>query len=104
MKSTPGSERATPLHGQVWFVPSSRNWFSFVPEPAADTVVVVPLDGDVGEMAGADRSMSNMLDRRVGIPLTSPPNRVANPGSRVSSLDPCPSTTMDSEPATLSTT
>ena len=53
MKSTPGSDRATPLHGQVKFVPSNRNWFSFVPEPNAETVVAVPLDGDVGETPGA---------------------------------------------------
>ncbi len=43
MKSTPGSARATPLHGQVKLVPSIRNWFSLVPEPNADTVVAVPL-------------------------------------------------------------
>ena len=52
MKSTPGSARATPLHGQVKFVPSIRNWFSLVPEPNADTVVAVPLDGEVGEIPG----------------------------------------------------
>ena len=40
MKSMPGSDRATPLHGQVKFVPSKRNRFSLVPEPNADTVVV----------------------------------------------------------------
>jgi hypothetical protein len=53
MKSTPGSDRAMPLHGQVKFVPSMRNWFSLVPEPNADTVVVVALDGEVGETPGA---------------------------------------------------
>ena len=47
MKSTPGSDRATPLQGQVVLVPSIRNWFSFVPEPNAEIVVTVPLDGDV---------------------------------------------------------
>ena len=40
MKSTPGSDRATPLHGHVKFVPSMRNWFSLVPEPNADTLLV----------------------------------------------------------------
>ena len=39
MKSTPGSARATPLHGQVKFVPSIRNLFSLVPEPNAEMVV-----------------------------------------------------------------
>jgi hypothetical protein len=38
MKSTPGSDRATPLHGQVVFRPSMRNWFSLVPEPNAEIV------------------------------------------------------------------
>ena len=52
MKLMPGSERATPLHGHVKFVPSMRNWFSLVPEPNADTVVEVPLEGDVGEIPG----------------------------------------------------
>src|SRR5215208_6367112 len=58
MKSTPGSERAAPLQGQVVFVPSIRNWFSLVPEPNAEIVVTVPLDGDVAqriEHAGAPR-------------------------------------------------
>ena len=40
-----------PLHGQVKFVPSIRNWFSFVPDPNADTVVTVPLDVEVRTLA-----------------------------------------------------
>ena len=52
MKSMPGSDRAIPLHGQVMFVPSMRNWFSLVPEPNAETVVVVPLDGEVARSRG----------------------------------------------------
>src|SRR5437870_175272 len=105
MKSTPGSARAMPLHGHVKFVPSMRNWFSLVPDPDADTVVVVPLEGDVAETPGADLIESNMLDRRVGIPLrSSGPKRVAKPGSRASSRDPAPSTTTDSaRPANGST-
>ncbi len=71
MKSTPGSARATPLHGQVKFVPSIRNWFSLVPEPNADTVVEVALPGEVGETPGAARMKSNMLARRVGMALRS---------------------------------
>ena len=31
-------------------MPSKRNWFSLVPDPNADTVVTVPLAGEVGEM------------------------------------------------------
>ncbi|MEO7405462.1 MAG: hypothetical protein ABIZ92_00475 [Vicinamibacterales bacterium] len=106
MKSTPGSARAMPLHGQVKFVPSTRNWFSFVPEPNADTVVFVPFDGEVGDIPGVARTTSNMLARRVGMVLmSSRRNRVANPGSRASMLDPAPSTTMDSAtPFTLRTT
>src|SRR5438128_11721688 len=97
MKSTPGSARATPLHGQVKFVPSNRNWFSFVPEPNADTVVVVPLEGEVGEIPGVALIASNMLDRRVGIALrSSGPKRVPNPGFRASIRDPAPSTTIES--------
>jgi hypothetical protein len=46
----PGSERAIPMHGQVKFVPSIRNMLALIPEPNADTVVTVPLDGDVGEI------------------------------------------------------
>src|SRR5436190_22870221 len=71
MKSTPGSNRATPLHGQVVLVPSIRNWFSLVPEPNAEVVVAVPLDGDVGDTPGAARRKSNILARRVGIDLMS---------------------------------
>src|SRR5690242_18787951 len=94
MKSTPGSDRATPLHGQVVFVPSMRNWFSFVPDPKAETVVMVPLDGDVGEMPGAFLSGSNMLARRLGIVRrSSGPKRVPKPGSRASIRDAPPSTT-----------
>src|SRR5216683_2872780 len=97
MKSTPGSDRAIPLHGQVKFVPSMRNWFSLVPEPNTDTVVVVPLDGDVGEIPGAARIESNILARRVGIALrSSGPKRVPNPGLRASMREPAPSTTTDS--------
>src|SRR5215204_6701237 len=81
MKSMPGSDRARPLHGQVKLVPSKRNWFSLVPEPNADTVVAVPLEGDVGEIPGAARIQSNMLERRVGIAwMSSTPNLVERPG------------------------
>src|SRR5688572_12218148 len=81
MKSTPGSDRATPLHGHVKLVPSNRNWFSFVPEPNADTVAVVPLDGDVGDTPGAALMKSNMLARRVGmVRRSSDRKRVPNPG------------------------
>jgi hypothetical protein len=45
----------------VKFVPSIRNWFSFTPDPNDDTVLTVPLDGDVADTPGADRIMSNML-------------------------------------------
>ena len=38
------------LHGRVKFVPSKGNWFSLVPEPNAETVGTVPLDGDAGEI------------------------------------------------------
>src|SRR5690348_15512711 len=108
MKSTPGSDRATPLHGHVKFVPSIRNWFSFVAEPNAETVKEVPLapeDGDVGEIPGVALIKSNMLDRRVGIARNSSgPKRVPNPGSRASMREPAPSTTIDSDtPATLRT-
>src|SRR6476619_926752 len=97
MKSTPGSERATPLHGHVVFVPSIRNWFSLVPEPNAEIVVTVPLEGDVGETPGTFLSGSNMLERRVGIALrSSGPKRVRNPGSRASRSEPAPSTFTDS--------
>src|SRR6476619_513092 len=97
MKSTPGAERATPLHGQVVLVPSMRNWFSLLPDPKAEIVVVVPLDGEVAEMPGAARIQSNMLLRRVGIEaISSMPNRVLKPGSRASIREPAPSTPMDS--------
>jgi hypothetical protein len=77
-----------------------RKVFSLVPEPNADTVFTVPLDGDVGEIPGAARRKSNMLDRRVGIVRKSSwRNRVANPGSRTSILVPAPSTTIDSATA-----
>ena len=103
MKSMPGSARATPLHGQVKLVPSKRNWFSLVPEPNADTVVTVPLEGDVGEIPGAALIMSNMLDRRVGMARwSSGPKRVPKPGSLASMREPAPSTTTDSaKPAPL---
>jgi hypothetical protein len=71
MKSTPGSDRASPLHGQVKFVPSIRNMFSFVPEPNADTLLVATLPGEVGETPGAALMKSNMLNRRTGIALRS---------------------------------
>src|SRR6266851_2153690 len=99
MKSTPGSDRATPLHGHVKFVPSISHWFSLTPDPNADTVVVADaaLDGDVGEIPGAALMKSNMLMRRVGIlVMSSGPNRVASPGSRASIRDPAPSTEIDS--------
>ena len=67
MTSTLGSARETPAHGHVKLVPSIRNRFSLTPEPKADTVLTVPLDGDVGETPGAALIMSNMLKRRVGI-------------------------------------
>src|SRR6476620_173302 len=95
MKSIPGSDRAWPLHGQVKFVPSNRNWFSFVPEPNAEIEKTLPLDGDVGETPGAALIESNMLDRRTGIDgRVSGPKRVLNPLSRASS-QPVPSTTSE---------
>ena len=49
----------------------------------------VPLDGEVGEIAGAALMKSNMLARRVGIVLrSSGPKRVPNPGSRASMREP----------------
>src|SRR5712671_6629850 len=106
MKSMPGSDRATPLQGQVKFVPSIRNWFSFVPDPNAEMVVTVPLDGEVGDTPGAALIASNMLDRRVGMAASaSGPNRVPIPGLRASMREPAASTTIDSAiPATFSTT
>ena len=79
MKSTPGSVRATPLHGQVKFVPSTRNWFSLVPDPNADTVVTVPLDGEVGEIPGAALIKSNMPARRRDCPEVLEPEAGSEP-------------------------
>jgi hypothetical protein len=91
MKSTPGSDRASPLHGHVKFVPSTRNVFSLVPEPNADTLLVAPLPGAVAEMPGADLMKSNGPTRRVGIVLrSSGPKRVSIPLSRASMRDPAP--------------
>src|SRR6267142_2197027 len=91
MKSTPGSDRASPLHGQVKFVPSMRNVFSFVPEPNADTLLVETLPGDVGEIPGAALMKSNMLNRRTGIALrSSGPKRVSNPLPRASIRESAP--------------
>src|SRR3954447_1933819 len=97
MKSTPGSARATPLAGEVKFVPSIRNVFSLAPEPNADTSEFPPVPGEVAEMPGAAAMKSNMLERRVGIALmVSGPKCVPNPLPRASRLDPRPSTTTDS--------
>ena len=92
MTSTLGSARATPLRsGQVKFVPSMRNRFSLPPEPNADTVFTVPLDGEVGDTPGAALMASNMLYRRVGMALRySGPKRVSNPVPRASMRDPIP--------------
>src|SRR6187200_3714549 len=105
MTSTLGSARETPAHGHVKFVPSIRNRFSLPPDPKADTVLTVPLEGDVGEMPGAARIESNMLNRREGIvPRYSGPMRVSKPLVRTSIRDPGPSTTTDSAmPATFNT-
>ena len=54
--------RGVPVHGQVKFVPSMRNVFSLVPEPNADTVVTVPLEGEVA--AGA---VQGRQDLRVAV-------------------------------------
>ena len=106
MKSMPGSARASPLHGHVKFVPSMRNVFSFVPEPNADTLLLVPLAGDVGDTPGEALTKSNMLNRLAGMALrSSGPKRVSNPLPRASIREPAPSTTNDSsKPATLRTT
>src|SRR5262249_54636275 len=97
MKSTPGSDRASPLHGHVKFVPSIKNVFSLVPEPNADTLLVDMLPGEVGETPGAALTKSNILKRRVGIALrSSGPKRVSNPLPRASRREPEPSTTTDS--------
>src|SRR5258708_26321125 len=96
MKSMPGSDRAMPLHGQVKFVPSIKNWFSLVPEPNADTVLAMPVapeGGDVGEIPGAALINSHMLERRCGIALmASMPKRLPNPRSRPSMRHPGPRT------------
>src|SRR5262245_6685642 len=106
MTSTLGSARDTPAQGQVKFVPSMRKRFSLPPEPKADTVLTVPLEGDVGDTPGAALIASNMLKRRVGMDLRySDPKRVSNPLLRASIRDPDPSTTIDSEtPASFNTT
>jgi hypothetical protein len=44
-----------------------RKAFSLTPDPKDDTVLTVPLAGEVGDTPGADLIMSNMLKRRVGI-------------------------------------
>ena len=105
MTSTLGSARDTPAHGHVKFVPSMRNRFSLPPDPKADTVLTVPLVGDVGDTPGAARIESNMLKRRVGMVLRySGPMRVSMPLLRTSTRDPDPSTTTDSAtPARAST-
>src|SRR5207248_10512732 len=105
MTSTLGSARATPAHGHVKFVPSMRNRFSLPPDPNADTVFTVPLDGDVGDTPGAARIASNMLNRRVGIALRySGPNRLSNPLPRASMREPDPSTVIDAAtPASFKT-
>src|SRR4051812_48715090 len=105
MTSTLGSARDTPAHGQVKLVPSIRNRFSLPPEPNAETVFTVPLDGEVGDTPGAARIASNMLNRLVGTALRySGPNRVSNPLPRASIREPAPSTVIDSAtPASLKT-
>ena len=82
-----------------------RNKFSLTPDPKAETVLTVPLEGDVGDTPGADRIRSNILKRRVGIVLRySCPKRVSNPLLRASMRE-LPSTTTDSAiPASVSTT
>src|SRR5438445_7004947 len=106
MTSTLGSARDTPWQGQVKFVPSTRNRFSLTPEPKADTVLTVPLAGEVGDTPGAARIKSNMLYRRVGIALRySGPKRVSKPLSLASVREPDAWTTIDSAtPATFNTT
>src|SRR6185436_15055478 len=106
MTSTLGSARDTPAHGHVKFVPSIRNRFSFPPEPNTDTVLTVPLDGDVGDTPGTARIKSNMLNRRVGIVSRySGPKRVSNPLLLASRREPDSCTTTDSvTPATFKTT
>src|SRR5919201_6521820 len=97
MTSTLGSARDTPMQGHVKFVPSMRNRFSLPPEPNTDTVLTVPLDGEVGDTPGAALIKSNMLYRRVGTtPRDSGPNRVSSPLLRASMREPAPWTTIDS--------
>src|SRR5438034_10302499 len=106
MTSTLGSARDTPWQGQVKFVPSMRNRFSLTPEPNADTVLTVPLAGEVGDTPGAALIKSNMLNRRVGIVLRySAPKRVSNPLPLASMREPDSCTTMHSAaPATFQIT
>src|SRR5262250_23334 len=106
MTSTLGSAREMPAHGQVKFVPSIRNRFSLLPEPKADRVVDVALDGDVGEIPGAALRASNMLTRREGMALRySWPKRVSKPLLRASMREPDPSTVIDSaRPDSFNTT
>src|SRR3954471_12256625 len=106
MMSTLGSARDTPAHGQVKFVPSMRKRFSFPPDPKADTVLTVPLDGDVGETPGAALIESNMLKRLDGIVRRySGPNRDSTPLLRASMREPLPWTRTDSAtPPTRNTT
>src|SRR5215203_957927 len=92
----PISVRATPLHGQVVFMPSTRNWFSLVPEPNTEMVVAILLDGEEGDTPGAALTKSH-VPRRVGIASTSSePKRVANPGLRASMRETVPSITSNS--------
>src|SRR3954465_16002702 len=106
MKSTPGSDRASPLHGHVKFIPSIKNAFSLVPEPNTETLLLETLPGDVGDTPGATLMKSNMLNRRVGMDWrSSRSKRVSNPGLRPSIHEPEPPTTTDSRtPATWRTT
>jgi hypothetical protein len=53
----------------VKFVPSIRNWFSLVPEPNAETVVVEPLDGDVAEIPGAALIRSRAVPAAAACPV-----------------------------------
>src|SRR5262249_31373302 len=106
MTSTLGSARDTPAQGQVKFVPSMRNRFSLPPEPNAETVLTVPLAGEVGDTPGAALIKSNMLNRRVGIVRRySAPTRLSNPLPLASMREPDSWTTIDSAgAATLNTT
>src|SRR3982751_6607284 len=97
MKSTRGSERASPLHGHVKFVPSIKNPFSLVPEPNTDTLLLAALPGEVGDTPGATLMKSNMLNRRVGMDWkSSRSKRVSNPPLRASMREPEPPPTTDS--------